>query len=147
MRSAPPASGRGLLGDPVAGAGDDHGLHVVRGGLDPFPGPFTQLGAPPIARTGMVSGRALALLVLREGGAPGAIEPEAAAQGVGVGEEADVVAEGMVGQLLPALDGELVAEEDVLASPDEVFGQLVVDPVEGDGPDPVVERVGGEQGQ
>src|SRR5829696_2139337 len=46
----------GLLGDPVAGVGDDHALHVVRGGLHPVPDLFTQLSAPPIARTGIVSG-------------------------------------------------------------------------------------------
>jgi hypothetical protein len=39
--------------------------------------------------------------------------------------------------LLAALDGELVAEEDVFPSTDESFGQLVVDPVEGDVPEPV----------
>jgi integrase len=31
-----------VLGDPVAGAGDDHGLHVVRGGPSPIPGAVEQ---------------------------------------------------------------------------------------------------------
>jgi hypothetical protein len=90
---------------------------------------------------------ALALLVLCEGRVPRAIEPEAAAQDVGVREEIEVIPEGIVRQLLPAaLDGELVAEEDVLVSPDEPFGQLVVDPVEGDVPEPVVIGSGTNRG-
>jgi hypothetical protein len=47
---------------------------------------------------------------------------------------------------VPDLDGELVAEGDVLPSFDELFRQLV-DPVEGDVPEPVVDRRGDEQGR
>jgi hypothetical protein len=35
----------------------------------------------------------------------------------------------------------------VTMSCDELLGQLVVDPVEGDVPDPVVDRIGDEQGR
>jgi hypothetical protein len=92
-------------------------------------------------------GHVLALLVLCEGGVPRAIEPEAAAQHVGVGEEIEVIPEGIVRKLLAAaLDGELVPEEDVLASPDELFGELIVDPIERDVPEAVVDRLRNEQG-
>jgi hypothetical protein len=46
---------------------------------------------------------------------------------------------------MPAL-GELEAEIEVFLSPDQLFVQLV-EPVEGDVPELVVERPGGEQGR
>ena len=49
------------------------------------------LSSPPIARTGMVSGRALRTLVLLPCDADRAVEPEAATQRVGVTEPVDVV--------------------------------------------------------
>ena len=48
----------------------------------------------------------------------------------------DVVVHHVVGQL-PTLNGELVAEEDVLASLDKLFGERL-DPAERDGPGPDV---------
>jgi hypothetical protein len=44
---------------------------------------------------------------------------------------------------VPGLNGELVAEKDILPSPDELFRYLV-DPTERDVPEPVVERSGDE---
>src|ERR671916_645236 len=138
-----------LLGDPVAGVGDDHGLHVVRGGLHPVPGLFTPAFRSADRQDGHCKRPVLALRVLCKGGVQRAVQPETAAQDVGVGVEVEVVLEDIVGQaLLAALDGELVAEEDVLASPDELFGYRVVDPVEGEVPELVVDRLGEtEQGR
>ena len=68
-------------------------------------------------------------------------------QRVGVGEKADVVVDQVVRELvLPGLDVELVAEVDVLPSPDELFVHLV-EPVDGDVPELVVERLGEEEGR
>src|SRR5215212_6943879 len=58
----------GLLGDPVAGAGDDHGLHVVRGGLHPVPGLFTPALRSADRQDGHRKRPVLALRVLCEGG-------------------------------------------------------------------------------
>ena len=87
----------------------------------------------------------LALLVLCDGRIERPVPPEAAAQGVRVGEHADVVVDHVVGELLGGRV-ELPAEEDVLPSRDELFVQLV-DPVEAEVPEPVVERPGEEQGR
>src|SRR4051794_26020910 len=111
-----------LLGDPVAGAGDDHALHVVRGGLHPVPDLFTPAFRSADRQDGHPKRPVLALRVLCQGRIERSVEPEAATQGVGVGEETDVVVDHVLWQLLPALDGELVAEEDIFASPDELFG-------------------------
>jgi hypothetical protein len=67
-----------LLGSPVAGALDDHALHVVRGGLDPVPDLFTPASAPPIARTGIVSGRLLRCSFCARVVSQGAIDPKLA---------------------------------------------------------------------
>ena len=73
----------------------------------------------------------LALIVLRNGRIERPVEPKAAGQDAGLGEEADVVVDHLVGEL-PALDGELVAEEDVLPTLDELLGHLL-DPIEPSG--------------
>src|SRR4051794_565743 len=83
---------RSLLGDPVAGAGDDHGLHVLREGLHPLSGKC----APALLSTDPQDGngerRGLAQLVLGLRGVPPPIEPEGGPQGVlGAVVEADVV--------------------------------------------------------
>jgi hypothetical protein len=54
-------------------------------------------------------------------------------------EDVDVVADGVVGQWPRGPDGELIAEEDIVPSLDEPFVDLG-GPVEGDVPEPLVER-------
>jgi hypothetical protein len=63
----------------VAGAGQDHGLHVVSGEFHRVGGSFA--GAFPAAdrQDGHSQPPFLALLVLRDGGGERAVEPEAAA--------------------------------------------------------------------
>jgi hypothetical protein len=70
-------------------------------------------------------------------------------QGVGVGgEHVDVVADGVGGELVgPGRGVELRAEEDGLPSPDELFVHLGGELVEGEVPEPGVERRGQEQGR
>ena len=67
---------------------------------------------------------------------------EAAAQRLGVGDQPDVVVDDVGGQR-SALDRELVAEEHVLTPGDQLFGQRL-DAVEGEVPEPVVDRLGNE---
>jgi hypothetical protein len=132
-----------LLGDPVAAAGDDQGLHVVRGELHRVPNPFPGAFRSADRQDGQGQPRGLALLVLRGGGGDRAVELEAAAQVVGVGGDGvDVVPDRVVGQLVrPGRGVELRAEEDVFAPGDELFvdlGELV----ESQMPEPLVERRG-----
>jgi hypothetical protein len=132
----------------VAAAGEDHGLHVVRGELHRVPDPFTCTFRSADRQDGQGQPPGLALLVLRDAGGDRAVEPEAAAQGVGVcGEGVDVVPDGVVRQLVrPGRSVELRAEEDVFPPGDELFvylGELV----EGEVPEPGVEQRGEEQGR
>jgi hypothetical protein len=83
--------------------------------------PSPPLSAPSIARTGRVGRRFLRssfyAMVMSS-----AVPPEAAAQRFGAGgKDADVVPDGVVGQLLRGLGGELSAEVDVFPFPDELF--------------------------
>jgi hypothetical protein len=114
----------------VAGAGNDQALHVVREELHRIADVFTVACRSADRQDGHGQPPGLALLVLCDGRIERSIGPEVAAQGVGLRDETDVVRDHVVGQL-PALDGELVAEEDVLPSLGELFGHLL-DPVEGD---------------
>ena len=136
-----------LLGDPVAGAGEDHGLHVVGDELHRVPGTFTGALLAADRQDGHGQPPGLALLVLRDDRGERAVELEAAAQRVGVGGEGvDVVLDGVVGQLArPGRGVELRAEEDVLPPPDERLVHLRGELVEGEVPEPGVERRGEEQ--
>jgi hypothetical protein len=136
-----------LLGDPVAAAWDDQGLHVVGDQLHEVADHVT--GAFPAAdgQDGHGQPPGLALLVLRGDGGERPVDLEAAAQGVGVGGEAvDVVTDGAGGELGgPGRGGELGAEEDGFPSPDQGFVDLGGELVEGEVPEPGVERRGKEQ--
>jgi hypothetical protein len=66
-------------------------------------------------------------------------------QPVGVGEQADVVLDHLVRELRRGLDGELVAEVEILPPHSELLVQLV-EPVDGDVPELVVQRLGEEEG-
>jgi hypothetical protein len=68
----------------VTGAGEDHGLHVVRDELHRVPDPFTTAFRAADRQDGQREAPGLALFVLRDDGGERAVEPEAAAQGVGV---------------------------------------------------------------
>src|SRR5688572_13255385 len=81
--------------------------------------------------------RDLADLVLCERRIQRPVEPEAAGERVGPGKEADVVGD-RIRRWLAALDLELVAEEDVLPSLDELFGQRF-GAAERNVPEPVVD--------
>ena len=122
-------------------------LHVVGDELHRVRGPFATALRSADRQDGQGQPPGLALLVLRDDGGERAVELEAAAQGVGVGGEGvDVVPDGVLGQLPRAGRGvELRAEEDVLPSPDEAFVHLGRELVEGEVPEPGVERRGEEQ--
>ena len=90
-----------LLGNPVAAAGNDQGLHVVGSELHRVPDAFTGAFRSADGQHGQGQPPDLALLVLRNAGGDGAVEPEAAAQVVGVGGEGvDVVPDRVAGQLV-----------------------------------------------
>jgi hypothetical protein len=90
-----------LLGDPMAAAGKDHALHVVRDELHRAGDPFTGAFRDADGQDGQAQPPGLAPLVLGDDGGERAVELEAAAQGIGVGGEAvDVVADGVVGELV-----------------------------------------------
>src|SRR5687767_10815180 len=80
----------------------------------------------------------LALLILREGLIQRPIEPEAAGEDIGPGQEAHVVSDRVI-RGLTALNLELVAEEDVLPSLNELFGERF-GTAKRDVPEPVVDR-------
>src|SRR5262249_59789130 len=114
-----------LLGDPVAAAGEDYGLHVIGDEFHRVPGAFT--GAFPAAHRQDGEGQppGLALLVLRGAGGDGAVEPETAAQVIRVFEDVDVVLDGVAGQLVrPGRGVELRAKKDVLTPGDELLVHL-----------------------
>src|SRR4051812_42303801 len=91
-----------------------------------FPGCAPQLCAPPIASTGIASRRFLRSSFWARVASHARVEREAAAQRVGVApKKPDVIADDLARQRRAALVGELVAEEEVLASPDQVLGHRV----------------------
>jgi hypothetical protein len=85
----------------VAGASDDQALHVVGDELHRVPDRFTPACRPADRQHGHGQRPGLALLVLGQGGVPGTIEPKAAAQNLGVGEDTEVVPEAASGSGLP----------------------------------------------
>ena len=105
-----------------------------------------ELSAPPIARTGIGKPAGLSLLVLRGRDAERAVELKAAVQRLGArGEPVDVVLDGVVGQFVcPGRSGELRAEKDVFASPDELLVRLL-ELVERDVPEAVNDLVREDQ--
>ena len=121
--------------------GEDHGLNVVCDELHRVPGTFTGAFLAADREDGHGQTPRLALLVLgdRRGDRP--VEPEAAAQMVGVGgERVDVVPDGIAGQLVrPGRGVELGAEEDVLPLPDERLVHLRGELVEREVPETGVE--------
>ncbi|MGN9908948.1 hypothetical protein ACTMTJ_15500 [Phytohabitans sp. LJ34] len=135
--------GQHLLGyflrDPVTGARDDQALHVVGDEFHHVRDRFSGACGAADGQDGQGQPRLVVTpLVLRDGGVQRAVPLEAAVQGLRVaGEGVDVVADGVVGQPLGGLGGELPAKVDVFPSPDELFVELV-DAVEGDVPEPVV---------
>jgi hypothetical protein len=72
-----------LLGNPMAGAGKDHALHVVGDELHRAGDPFTAAFHAADGQDGQGQPPGLSLLVLRDDGGERAVELEAAAQGVG----------------------------------------------------------------
>jgi hypothetical protein len=118
-------------------------LHVLRDGLHRLSDVFTEACLSADREDGHHQPLGRALLVLCDGGIERPVPPEAAAQGVGVGEHPDVVVDHVVGDLGGCV--ELPAVEGVLPSRDELFIQLV-DPVEAEVPEPVVEWPREEQG-
>ena len=136
-----------LLGEPVAGAVNDDGLHVVRDELHRLRGQVADACRSADHQDGHRQPPTLALLALREVDVERPVQLEAAAQGFGVGSEAvDVVVDDLLGQWCPGPGGVLRAEEDVLPSPDEILVHHG-EPVEGEVPKPLVERPGDEQGR
>jgi hypothetical protein len=117
----------------VGAAGDDQCLHVVGGQLHRVRDLFAQAVLAADGQDGQGQPAFLAPLVLRDGGIQRAVDREAGVQGLRIGEGVDVVADGVAGQLLGGLGGELPAEVDLFPPGDE----LVVDlgePVEGEVP-------------
>ncbi len=129
----------------MAGAGNDQALHVVRDELHRVRDVVAEAHRAADRQHGHGQPLRLALRVLRDRGIERSVKPEAAAQGVGIGESTDVVLD-HVGRELLGGGVELPAEEDVLASRDELFVQLL-EPVERQVPEPVVDRPGEEQGR
>src|SRR5262249_19589959 len=132
-----------LLGNPVAAAGDDQGLHVVGRELHRVPDAFTGAFRSAYRQHGQGQPPDLAVFVLRDAGGDGTVEPEAAAQVVGVGGEGvDVIPDRVAGQLVgPGGSVELGAEEDIFPPGDELLvyrGELV----EGKVPEPLVKLWG-----
>jgi Zinc-binding dehydrogenase len=101
----------------VASAGNDRALHFTSEGLERLPDCFTPAVLSADGKDGHRQRLLAALLVLGHHRVPFAIEREGAVQRLGVGEQADVVADRLVRELvLPSLDVEFVAEVDVLTS-------------------------------
>src|SRR6516164_4085782 len=136
-----------FLCDPVGAAGDDQGLHVVRGELHRGRDLFAQAVLAADGQDGQGQPPFLALLVLRDRGLQRAVDREAGVQRLGTGGQGiDVMLDGVAWQFLGGLGGELPAEVDVFPP----LGELVVDlgePVEREVPQRVVQAVGREQGR
>ena len=131
----------------MGAAGDDQGLHVVRGELHRGRDLAAQAVRAAYAEHGQRQPPRRTLLVLRDGGIQRAVDREAGAQRVGVGGEGvDVVPERVIGQGPGGLGGELPAEVDLLPVGDELVVHLG-EPVEREVPQRVVQVRAGEQGR
>src|SRR5439155_14130687 len=101
-------------------AGKNRALHVARDEFHRHTDSFADGLLSANGQNGHGQWAGFALLVLRDGSVERAVKLEAAAQGFGVGGElVDVVFDDILGQLPGGRDIELIAEEDVFASPDE----------------------------